>query len=54
MGGGPGGGGGNGVPASHLDWLDDLLGGFELGFASPIPPVDAALRDAGGRGGSLL
>ena len=46
LGGGPGGGGGRGIPGFH--WTGDVrdCAGVEL---SPIAPVDAARRDAGGR-----
>ena len=51
-GGGPGGGGGNGMPGSHRFWLGERLTARDVtrdaGPLSPIPPVDAALRDAGG------
>lgn len=45
-GGGPGGGGGNGIPGSHLV-EDELRERDDEGVL--IAPVDAALREAGGR-----
>ena len=48
-GGGPGGGGGRGIPGSHRDWLGERLAEREAGPFSPIAPVEAALREAGGR-----
>lgn len=45
-GGGPGGGGGNGMPGSHLD-VDEPRERDDDGVL--IAPVDAALREAGGR-----
>lgn len=48
-GGGPGGGGGRGIPGSHRDWLVERLAEREEAPLNPIAPVDAALREAGGR-----
>lgn len=47
-GGGPGGGGGSGMPGSHLFWLEERLAAREDCPFRPIPPVEAARRDAGG------
>jgi len=52
FGGSPGGGGGNGMlgsqPSPVGDLLSDLLD-LDDGPLNPIPPVEAALREAGGR-----
>lgn len=47
-GGGPGGGGGKGMPGSHRFWLGERLTARGAGPVSPIPPVEAARRAAGG------
>jgi len=50
-GGGPGGGGGSGIPGSHLD-VDEPRERDEEGVL--IAPVDAALREAGGRDSAII
>ena len=52
-GGGPGGGGGRGIPVSQPDFGGDLLAGVKGVPVRPMPPVEAARREAGGLGGSL-
>ena len=47
-GGGPGGGGGRGMLGSQVTGLGEWLAEREEAPARPIPPVDAALRAAGG------
>ena len=49
-GGGPGGGGGSGIPGSQYGWSGGLFDGLADEEAlTPIAPVEAALREAGGR-----
>ena len=55
-GGGPGGGGGRGIPGSHapLEGLYDLSSSsLEDVLDNPMPPVEAARRDAGARKSSI-
>lgn len=55
-GGGPGGGGGRGIPGSHapLEGLYDLSSSsLEDMLDNPMPPVEAARRDAGARKSSI-
>lgn len=55
LGGGPGGGGGSGMPGAHTTAGDSVpVFRLEEGPAAPIAPVDAALRAAGARPGSML
>ena len=49
FGGSPGGGGGSGMPGSQPSRDGDLLSGLDEDPFIPIPPVEAALREAGGR-----
>lgn len=50
-GGGPGGGGGSGIPGSHLVWEVDRERA-DVGVS--MAPVEAALRDAGGKASGLM
>ena len=51
VGGGPGGGGGSGIPGSHAACVVSLRSGRCQAetLCAPIPPVEAALLEAGGR-----
>ena len=52
LGGGPGGGGGNGMPGSHpASLVGDLRPdpSLSVGLTMPKVPVEAALREPGGR-----